>query len=147
MAEASRPERSPVARNAGSVAGVLWYVGGRGRPTLRLPRTAHRPRRPDGPHTGPVRAYDPGSVGPGVVARSDVDAVPGHPGQGSGPMLRPWWRHDGCVPEVDDDQLAALRRLRVAFGPIEVVEVISHDPAAARMSRLRGRGGGQIRGG
>ena len=53
-------------------------------------------------------------------------------------MLRPWWRHDGCVPEVDDDQLAALRRLRVAFGPIEVVEVISHDPAAARMSRLRG---------
>jgi hypothetical protein len=35
------------------------------------------------------------------------------------------------VPEVDDDQLAALRRLRVAFGPIEVVEVVSHDPAAA----------------
>jgi hypothetical protein len=25
------------------------------------------------------------------------------------------------VPEVDDDQLAALRRLRAAFGPIEVV--------------------------
>jgi hypothetical protein len=39
--------------------------------------------------------------------------------------------HDGCVPEVDDDQLAALRRLRAAFGPIEVVEVVSHDPAAA----------------
>jgi hypothetical protein len=35
------------------------------------------------------------------------------------------------VPEVDDDQLAALRRLRAAFGPIEVVEVISHDPATA----------------
>ena len=32
------------------------------------------------------------------------------------------------MPEVDDDQLAALRRLRAAFGPIEVVEVISHDP-------------------
>jgi hypothetical protein len=32
------------------------------------------------------------------------------------------------VPEVDDDQLAALRRLRAAFGPIEVVEVISNDP-------------------
>jgi hypothetical protein len=31
------------------------------------------------------------------------------------------------VPEVDDDQLAALRRLRVAFGPIEVVEVVGHD--------------------
>ena len=42
-------------------------------------------------------------------------------------MLRSWWRHDGCVPEVDDDQLAALRRLRAAFGPIEVVEVIRHD--------------------
>jgi hypothetical protein len=42
-------------------------------------------------------------------------------------MLRPWRRHDGCVPEVDDDQLAALRRLRIAFGPIEVVEVVGHD--------------------
>jgi hypothetical protein len=42
-------------------------------------------------------------------------------------MLRPWWRHDGWVPEVDDDQLAALRRLRAAFGPIEVVEVVRHD--------------------
>jgi hypothetical protein len=46
-------------------------------------------------------------------------------------MLRPWWRHDGRVPEVDDDQLAALRRLRVAFGFVEIVEVVSHDPAAA----------------
>jgi len=34
--------------------------------------------------------------------------------------------HDGYVPEVDDDQLAALRRLRAAFGPIEV-EVVRHD--------------------
>jgi hypothetical protein len=32
------------------------------------------------------------------------------------------------VAEVDDDQLAALRRLRAAFGFVEVVEVISHDP-------------------
>jgi hypothetical protein len=31
------------------------------------------------------------------------------------------------VGEVDDDQLAALRRLRAAFGPIEVVEVVGHD--------------------
>jgi hypothetical protein len=31
------------------------------------------------------------------------------------------------VSEVDDDQLAALRRLRAAFGFVEVVEVISHD--------------------
>ena len=35
------------------------------------------------------------------------------------------------MSEVDDDQLAALRRLRAAFGFVEVVEVISHDPAAA----------------
>jgi hypothetical protein len=35
-------------------------------------------------------------------------------------------RHDGDVPEVDDDQLAALRRLRAVFGPIEVVEIIRH---------------------
>jgi hypothetical protein len=32
------------------------------------------------------------------------------------------------VPEVDDDQLAALRRLRAAFGPIELIQVISTDP-------------------
>jgi hypothetical protein len=31
------------------------------------------------------------------------------------------------VAEVDDDQLAALRRLRAAFGFVEIVEVISHD--------------------
>jgi hypothetical protein len=35
------------------------------------------------------------------------------------------------VPEVDDDQRAALRRLRAAFGPIEVVEVVSNDPGEA----------------
>jgi hypothetical protein len=58
---------------------------------------------------------------------------PRHPagaGWRGGPMLRQR-RHDGYVSEVDDDQLAALRRLRVAFGFVEVVEVISHDPAAA----------------
>ena len=32
------------------------------------------------------------------------------------------------MPEVDDDQLAALRRLPAAFGPIEVVEVVGNDP-------------------
>jgi len=53
-------------------------------------------------------------------------------------MLRPWWRHDGCVPEVDDDQLAALRRLRVASGFVEVVEVIGHDPAAAPDESIEG---------
>jgi hypothetical protein len=42
------------------------------------------------------------------------------------------------VPEVDDDQLAALRRLRAAFGAIEIVEVISNDPTReARMADPR----------
>jgi hypothetical protein len=31
------------------------------------------------------------------------------------------------VAEVDDDQLAALRRLRAVFGFVEIIEVISHD--------------------
>jgi hypothetical protein len=41
------------------------------------------------------------------------------------------------VPEVDDEQLAALRRLRAAFGFVEVVEVVSHDPAAAQDESVR----------
>jgi hypothetical protein len=32
------------------------------------------------------------------------------------------------VPEVDDDQLAALSRLRAAFSAIQIIEVISNDP-------------------
>jgi hypothetical protein len=35
------------------------------------------------------------------------------------------------VPEVDDDQLAALRRLRAAFGPIQIIKVISNHPGEA----------------
>jgi len=31
------------------------------------------------------------------------------------------------LPEVDRDQLAGLRRLRVASGPIEIVEIVRHD--------------------
>jgi hypothetical protein len=57
-------------------------------------------------------SHDPGGIrDPGVVVRFDVDGV----GQAAA-LLRPWWPHDGWVPEVDDDQLAALRRLRAAFG-------------------------------
>jgi hypothetical protein len=63
----------------------------------------------------------------------------------------PWPRHHGWVPEVDDDQLAALRRLRAAFGFVEVVEVISHDPgedlAAPLVESIEGRGGWRTRGG
>jgi hypothetical protein len=44
------------------------------------------------------------------------------------------------VPEVDDDQRAALRRLWAAFGPIDIIEVISNDAAAARASRSKRRG-------
>jgi hypothetical protein len=44
------------------------------------------------------------------------------------------------VPEVDDDQLAALRRLRAAFGFVEVVEVVGHDPAAAQAEPVEGAG-------
>lgn len=35
------------------------------------------------------------------------------------------------MPEVDDDQLAALLRLWAAFGPIEVVEVVRQDPVVS----------------
>jgi hypothetical protein len=34
----------------------------------------------------------------------------------------------GRVAEVDTDQLAALRRLRAAFGFVEVLEVVEHEP-------------------
>jgi hypothetical protein len=49
---------------------------------------------------------------------------------------------EGCCPNPRSPtssrlrRLAALVRLRVAFGPIEVVEVISHDPAAIQVDRL-----------
>jgi hypothetical protein len=46
--------------------------------------------------------------------------------------------HHGRVSEVDDDQLAALRRLRAAFGFVEVIEVISHDPAAELEESIEG---------
>jgi uncharacterized protein YgbK (DUF1537 family) len=40
-----------------------------------------------------------------------------------------------AVPEVDDDQRAALRRLRAAFGAIEVIEVVSNEAISeARMA-------------
>jgi hypothetical protein len=36
------------------------------------------------------------------------------------------------VSEVDDDQLAALRRLRIAFGFVEIIEVVRHDPVVSK---------------
>jgi hypothetical protein len=35
------------------------------------------------------------------------------------------------VPEVDDDQLAALRRLRAAFGFVQIIEVVRHCPVVS----------------
>jgi hypothetical protein len=34
----------------------------------------------------------------------------------------------GHVPEIDPDQLAALRRLRAAFGLVLILEVREHEP-------------------
>ena len=48
------------------------------------------------------------------------------------------------MAEVDDDQLAALRRLRAAFGFVEIVEVVGHDQAVSNDSendRLEGAQG------
>ena len=42
------------------------------------------------------------------------------------------------MAELDDDQLAVLRRLRAAFGFVEVVEVIGHDPAAPPDEAMQG---------
>jgi len=50
------------------------------------------------------------------------------------------------VPEVDFDQLAALRRLRATFGPIEVLEVIDHSvdqDQASLQDGLRDQDGGE----
>jgi hypothetical protein len=44
--------------------------------------------------------------------------------------------HGGQVPEVDDQQLAALRRLWVAFGPIEVVEVVAMTKSLAMTQKM-----------
>jgi hypothetical protein len=49
------------------------------------------------------------------------------------------------VPEIDDDQLAGVRRLRVTFGPIEVVEVVRHDLVVSNEPEDdRGGGRGEI---
>lgn len=38
-------------------------------------------------------------------------------------------RHHGAVAHLDPEQEAALRRLRAAFGVVEVLEVIDHQPS------------------
>jgi hypothetical protein len=81
-----------------SMVRCSWSTTGRDR-ALRCPlRAGHRLVGPGSPaQHGP--GYDPGTMGtvPGVVARSDVDAVPGNAGQGGGPVMR----HDGGHGGVD----------------------------------------------
>ena len=114
------------------VAASLRWVGGS--------FGVHRPTQPGWRVTlganwptqfGPATTPEAGEGDSGVVARLDVDAVPGGAGQGDALLLHPWSRHDGRVPEVDDDQLAALAGCRVASGLIEVVEVVCHYPVVS----------------
>jgi hypothetical protein len=50
-----------------------------------------------------------------------------------------------ACPKVDDDQRAALRRLRAAFSPIQIIKVISNDlgedPAAPQGEPIKGKDG------
>jgi hypothetical protein len=84
-------------RNGGSVVGVLPF----GRWSGVLPRALgvgdHRSGDRAGFAAGPVRATNPGQGDSGVVARSDVDPVPGDAGQGGSPVMR----HDGGYGGVD----------------------------------------------
>jgi hypothetical protein len=62
------------------------------------PRAGHRPRRPGGTTTSAWSGLRPRGRGvPGVVARSDVDAVPNGAGQCGGPVMG----HDGGHGGVD----------------------------------------------
>ena len=81
------------------------------------------------------RVQGPGRAEADVGPRPPDSAQPYRAEQGN---LARRTRHHGRVPEVDDDQLAALRRLRAAFDPIEVVEVISDDPAATQGELIEG---------
>ena len=100
MSEARTPRPAgPVAagafafdRNARRVAGVFSYAGGRVRLARALAGGTIGPGDRVGRRARPGPGYDPGARGhPGVVARSDVDAVAGCSGEGGGPVMG----HDG----------------------------------------------------
>jgi hypothetical protein len=116
---------------AGTAAGS-WRPRSRTRPSCSGCRCGGSGRRPRG-------ALSP--RGCGVLG---CRCCRGWHRQGCGPIVRPCWRHDGWVPEVDDDQLGALRRLRAAFGFVEIIEVISHDEgddlAAPSVEPIEGAG-------
>jgi hypothetical protein len=109
-------------REASGAAGV----------SAATPRNGWRPERSIGlgerpGRSGPIAA---GAFACLIVRRSScVSALPHAATTRHGPPeLSRRTGHHGRMAEVDDDQLAALRRLRAAFGFVEVVEVISHDP-------------------
>jgi hypothetical protein len=98
---------------------------------LGLPGLLRRPQRrsqPAGPGPTPRRAVpaSPAGTYPGLpVTNPTAGAV--HPNSAH---AHKWQqrRHHGGVPAADDDLFAALRRLRAAFGPIQVVQVVSNQP-------------------
>ena len=47
----------------------------------------------------------------------------------------PWRQPVGRMPQIDPDQDAALRRLRAAFGFVEVLEVVDHRYARRRTAQ------------
>jgi hypothetical protein len=128
----------------------------RQRSASRLPRADHGgsagPARRAGSRRGPRRPRAPLGIPHRYLGR--VADAPAAPQEASGPptcrqprhaLLCPAppfpgrqrntrTGHHGRTPDIDEDQLAALRRLRAPFGPIEVVEVVRLDPVVSEDS-------------
>ena len=106
-------------------------------------------RSPAGPaaapgHPGGPLSHEPAEAAPAYPKRRrrrrGRAACPGcpskaprrpEPGQGDSPpagspAANATSRHHGHVPQVDPELDAALRRLRAAFGFVEVLEVVDH---------------------
>src|SRR5215207_1148171 len=103
---------------------------------LPPPRAGHRPDGPGSPaQHGP--GYDPGTMGtvPGVVAHSDVDAVPDDPGQGGGPVMGHDSGHRGVDPP---GRVAAFLGEAGAAGilPQDRVPDVTGQPAIAGVGEL-----------
>ena len=85
-----------------------------------------------------------GAPRPPLAHRPTTEPAIG-PGTGSRRSPVPATTPGALSPGVDDDQLAALRRLRVAFGPVEVVEVVRHDLVVSdKPEDDRGEGTGEL---
>ena len=96
----------------------------------------------------PVRATTPGGGRPGVVARSDVDAVAGDAGQGGGPVVGHDSGHGGVDPRVS----RTVRIIRTAIaaethshagvllsggGPLHRLEALVQIPQQLTFLRLQ----------